>query len=101
MRAADGVVTPPVVPRAARAAAISYPNAIMRQAYFPARISFTYPAIRETYFSLYARAIRARSTRAEPHANATRANLAPQNSKALECAVMRFLVRVMSVSPSK
>lgn len=58
-------------------------------------ISSPYPAIRKTYFSPYARATCARSTTAEACANATRAILGHKNGKALECAVMRFLVRIV------
>jgi len=58
-------------------------------------ISSPYPAIRKTYISLYARAISARSTIAKAYANAARTILAPKNSKAPECAVMRFLMRIV------
>ena len=96
---------PPVVahdtracyPRKPAPASISCPYASHKTISPPARISFTYPAIRKTYFSLYARATCARPSRAKAYANATRANLAPKNRKALECAIMRFLVRAMSV----
>ena len=97
MRAADGVVTPPVVLRRPRLPPLANLIPAIRQAYCPSALASLIPAIRKTYFSLYALAIPARSTTAEAHANALRANLGPKNGKALECAVMRFLVRAMSV----
>ena len=98
---------PPVVAHDTRAccprklATISYPNASHKTVSPPARISFPYAAINKTYISPYARAIRARSTIAKAYANAARAILRPKNGKASKCAVMRFLVRVMSVSPTE
>ena len=98
---------PPVVAHDTRAcyprkpATISQPDASHKASLLPVRISFPYPRYQKNLFSLYARAIPVRSTTAEAHANATRANLAPKNGKAPECAVMRFLVQGMSVSSTE
>lgn len=82
MRAADGVVTPPVVPRRPRP-----PARIVRM-----RIVRMRTIVNN---ALAGAAIRARSTIAEARANDASAILAPKNGKATECAVMRFLVRIV------